>query len=103
MSVNTTHKYWYLFTYSCGNIHDSFYIAVPMVDKDAQQLIVRVRSAFRCALFNASIDHVSAQNAYMDLRDNMPVRSFPFALHIFHEILDDYYTPDALDLIFKGY
>lgn len=103
MATNTTHKYWYLFTYACGNIHDSFYIAVPMVDKDVQQLIVRVRSAFRCGFVNASIDHVSAYNAYMDLRDNIPFRPFLFALHIWHEILDDYYTKDALDLIFMGY
>ena len=103
MATNTTHKYWYLFTYACGNIHDSFYIAVPIVDKDAQQLIARVRSAFRCGLINASIDHVSAYNAYMDLRDNMPFRPFLFALHIWREILDGYYTKDALDLVFKGY
>lgn len=103
MAKNTTHKFWYLFSYTCGNMHDSFYIAVPIKDMDANCLIIRISKAFRCGLIDASIIPFTAQCAYADMRDGTPFHPFSFAVALWHGILDGYYTKDALDNIFQGY
>lgn len=102
MAKNTTHKYWFFVSLDDLS-HDWFYIAVPMKDRDALALIARVQSALGALFIRAYVVGFPHKKAYQDIRKGISVKSLEYALMGLKEVLQRFYTKDALDIIFNGF
>ena len=98
MAKNTTHKYWFWFSY-CS---EHFYFSVPMKDNDALILICRVGHAFNPITNGCLFSDFPARKAYDDIRKGIPVRSFDYALKLWKDVLPRYYTK-VIDSILSGF
>lgn len=106
MAKNTVHKYWFLVSLANDTQRESFYISIPIVDKDALSFVHRARACLHVC-FNQSnysfIRPVPALTAYSDLRKGILYKSFGYAVDRFRDVLSIYYTASALSIIFDGF